>query len=149
MTPGSFYFSGGFASFRGYTKRIAAAIATLLKDLGGEICLLDWGEGMPFTSFNHRSLRPTVLINNALTVTLVRESFVRKTMMKRVVAIEDNPLVLPLPRSKAEPVGQDIQESREIRMPLLLKIHGVSLCAAVLCLHSAEGHPEGIGENPE
>ncbi|CAE7390981.1 unnamed protein product, partial [Symbiodinium pilosum] len=94
----------------GYTKRIAAAIATLLKDLGGEICLLDWGEGMPFTSFNHRSLRPTVLMNNALTVTLVRESFVRKTMMKRMVAIEDNPLVLPLPRSKAEPVGQDIQD---------------------------------------
>ena len=50
-------------------------------------------------------------MNNALTVTLVRESYLQKSLMKRLVAIENNPLVLPLPKNNPEPVAQDIQET--------------------------------------
>ncbi|CAJ1406744.1 unnamed protein product [Effrenium voratum] len=85
-----------------------------LDDLGGEICLLDWGSGHPFTALEHRMLKPQAVMRNTMTVTLIRESLIQRSFRKRLLPLEDNPMVQPLPKMLSEPVGQDIKDIPDV-----------------------------------
>ncbi|CAE7837945.1 unnamed protein product [Symbiodinium sp. CCMP2592] len=82
-----------------------------LDDFAGEICLLDWSGGVPYASFAHRKLQPQAM-SEVLTLTSVRGGLMQTRLQKRLVAIEDNPLVMPLPdtRSCGDPVAKDIRD---------------------------------------
>ena len=45
-----------------------------LDDLGGEICLLDWGQGPPTTSTKNARLQSVAVMNRRMTMTLAQES---------------------------------------------------------------------------
>ncbi|CAE7877802.1 unnamed protein product [Symbiodinium necroappetens] len=80
-----------------------------LDDFAGEICLLDWSGGLPYASFAHRKLQPQAM-SEVLTLTSVRGGLMQTRLQKRLVAIENNPLVMPLPESCGEPVAKDIRD---------------------------------------
>ena len=86
-----------------------------LDDLGGEVCLLDWGDhetmGPPSCASGSVKLTSDVVLGGSATVTLCQESLVAHAFEHRLVAMEDNELVLPLPPSvKKDPVGVDISK---------------------------------------
>ena len=64
-----------------------------LDDLGGEICLLDWGQG-EFVSMPNRSLEKYSMMNGELNMVLIQEMLGKwGNMHKRLVPMDDNPLI--------------------------------------------------------
>jgi len=84
-----------------------------LDDLGGEICLLDWGtDGIASAS---RAVQAKVAVHpmmgGRVTVSLIQESLSKFGLLRhRMIPLEDNPLVLPLPPIMSDPVGSDIAD---------------------------------------
>eukprot|EP00438_Fugacium_kawagutii_P033780 Skav209625 [mRNA] locus=scaffold902:108751:111012:+ [translate_table: standard] len=83
------------------------AIRIDLDDLGGEICLLDWGSGLPSASSKTSEFTPQPMMNNLVTMTSVRQT---RFSPWRLIPLEDNPLICPLPPKVSDPVGNDIKE---------------------------------------
>ena len=85
-----------------------------LDDLGGEICLLDWGDartvGPPSCATNSAALHQEAIMGGKATVTLCQESFhTFGTVASRVVHVEEDERVLPLPETvKYDAVGADL-----------------------------------------
>lgn len=82
-----------------------------LDDLGGEVCLLDWGkDGVPSSSLDSYGLKRETVMNGKATVTLCQESLHKfGSLDQRVMRIEDDERVLPLPPTvKYDPVGADL-----------------------------------------
>jgi hypothetical protein len=92
-----------------------AAVRLDLDDLGGEICLIDWGGGGPSrveVSAPNEHLPRHKMMNGAVTVVLYEESAAPSDalLVKRCVKLEDNEFVLPLPPTSADPVAVDLSE---------------------------------------
>lgn len=87
-----------------------------LDDLGGEICLLDWGYGgddEPAISPPNRSLPVDKLLGGAVNAVLLHlENVMSKSskLKKRLVHIEKNEFVKPLLNDCSDPVLADIQD---------------------------------------
>ncbi|CAK9023116.1 unnamed protein product [Durusdinium trenchii] len=81
-----------------------------LDDLAGEICLLDWGDGLPSASSEtlpFYAVQP--MMQSKLKVVSVNDKPF-SSMAQLFVPLEENPLVLPLPKTLPDPVGNDIKE---------------------------------------
>ena len=87
------------------------AIRLDLDDLGGEICLLDWGSGLPSASSKTSEFTPLPMMSSLVTLTSVRET---RFIASPLVPLEDNPLVCPLPSNSPDPVGTDIKEIPQV-----------------------------------
>ena len=92
------------------------AVQLDLDDLGGEICLLDWGFGgdnEPAISPPNRSLPVDKLLGGAVNVVLLHLENVMagsSKLKKRLVHIEKNEFVKPLLNDCSDPVLADIQD---------------------------------------
>lgn len=82
-----------------------------LDDLGGEVCLLDWGTGMPSACKSLRHFTPQPMMNSLLTVTSVPET---PLCPAQLLPIEDNEMVFPLPKNVPDPVGSDIKDIPQV-----------------------------------
>jgi hypothetical protein len=91
-----------------------SAVRLDLDDLGGELCLLDWGGYdecvRPSAAAPSSSLKPERMLGGRVSLTLVQESLMVHAFAKRLVPLEGNPLVLPLPESLARPVAADLRD---------------------------------------
>ena len=120
--------AAGFSAFQSHQKPGEhdfgeAAFRLDLDDLGGEICVLDWAgaAGLPPLQLSKKelNLRHYSVIRDAVTVTLISETsgaMHNQSFFQRLVPIEDNPLVHPLPESCDDPVAKDISD-----IPLALR----------------------------
>jgi len=82
-----------------------------LDDLGGEVALLDFGKtGEPSVSMVNAALEPQSILGGLVSVTLCQETFKAGTSMsRRLVPLQENPLVLPLPPLSEDRVGENIR----------------------------------------
>jgi hypothetical protein len=92
-----------------------AAVRLDLDDLGGEICLLDWGEGgaaAVAVSRPNASLQRNSLMDGKVTAILHQEGLAqsRSPLTRRMVKLQDNEFVLPLPPTSKDPVALDLSE---------------------------------------
>ena len=87
-----------------------------LDDLGGEVCLLDWGKGPgSHSSLTQKLEKEPVHGFGSLTITLAQESLVKfGKFQRRLIPLENNPLILPLPPTVHDPVGKDLQDVAKI-----------------------------------
>ena len=88
----------------------AGAVRIDLDDLGGEVCLLDWGEGTASIVPGSTELKTTAVLGGAATLTLAQEQLDAKPFEKRLVELTGNDLVLPLPAAVKDAVGADIRD---------------------------------------
>lgn len=80
-----------------------------LDDLGGELCLLDWGQGQ--ASSVTKATKVETIPSSGVNVYFLEEILVHfKGFQRRLVPLQDNPLVLPLPGKMPNPVCADIME---------------------------------------
>eukprot|EP00931_Biecheleriopsis_adriatica_P026260 TRINITY_DN15999_c0_g2_i2.p1 TRINITY_DN15999_c0_g2~~TRINITY_DN15999_c0_g2_i2.p1 ORF type:complete len:1401 (-),score=231.76 TRINITY_DN15999_c0_g2_i2:11-4213(-) len=87
------------------------AIRYDLDDLAGELCLLDWGPGAASTSKHNKGLPVHRLMDGKVTLTNTVEGIgLNVKFEKRLVHLEDNPLVVPLPADVTEPIAADIND---------------------------------------
>lgn len=90
------------------------AVRLDLDDLGGEICLLDWGFGEdagPDISPANRHLTVERMMKNRVNVVLLQESHhICKPLSKRLTLLENNEFIKPLLDECADPVLADIQD---------------------------------------
>ena len=87
------------------------AVRLDLDDLGGEICLLDWGyagDADPSISPPNRHLTVDRLMN--VNVALLHQSQPYKPLQKRLILLENNEFVSPLGEDCEDPVLQDIRD---------------------------------------
>ena len=97
----------------------APAVRLDLDDLGGEVCLLDWGSQGDTTDVGsaaapNKALPIHWMNYEEVSITLHEESLHKfGKFTDRLVPLEDNPLVLPLPKSLAtdmDPVATDLAD---------------------------------------
>jgi hypothetical protein len=88
-----------------------------LEDVGGEVCLLDWGYAgsmIPIISPPNRNIVVHKLMGNAINVVVLAETKVLAAhdgnLFKRMTLLEGNPLVTTLPSQFQDPVLRDIQD---------------------------------------
>ncbi|KAJ1454221.1 hypothetical protein M885DRAFT_522003 [Pelagophyceae sp. CCMP2097] len=87
------------------------AVRVDLDDLGGEVCLVDWSTlGRPSWSRENRALTSVGFAGGKCTLTLHAEASKQPAMAKRLLPLDDNPLILPLPPDSDDPVGTDISD---------------------------------------
>ena len=92
------------------------AVRLDLDDLGGEICLLDWGYGgdnEPAVSPPNRNLAVDKLMGGAVSIVLLRQQSTMGLgvkLHKRLVQLEDNEFIKPLLDDCDDPVLKDIQD---------------------------------------
>ena len=87
------------------------AIRLDLEDLGGEICLLDWGyagDAEPSISLPNRQLQVDRLMN--VSVVLLHQSQQYKPLQKRLILLENNEFVRPLEEDCEDQVLHDLQD---------------------------------------
>lgn len=87
------------------------AVRLDLDDLGGEICLLDWGfagDAEPAISPPNRNLQVDKLMN--VNVVLLHQSQTSKKLSKRLTLLENNELIKPLLDECVDPVLADIRD---------------------------------------
>ena len=94
-------------------KETDNAVRLDLDDLGGEICLLDWGFGgdtKPSISPPNRNLAVENLMD--VNVVLLRQSkaFKNTELSKRLTLLENNEFIKPLLNDCADPVLADIRD---------------------------------------
>ena len=96
------------------------AVRIDLDDLGGEICLLDWGYGgdmEPALSPPNRGLAMNKLMGGAVNVVLLQQSNSMSKSSKlqsRLVHLENNEFVKPLLDDSPDPVKLDIEDIPKI-----------------------------------
>ena len=98
---------------QGDTREADNAVRLDLDDLGGEICLLDWGFGLdaePAISPPNRGLTVDKLMNNCVNVVLLQQSEKFKPLSKRLTLLENNEFIKPLLDDSDDPVLGDIQD---------------------------------------
>lgn len=84
-----------------------------LDDLGGEICLMDWGLSDPAISSPNRGLKVHKVMNGSVSVVLLHQSKAFKgsaDLSKRMVSLENNEFIKPLLDDCADPVLKDIHD---------------------------------------
>jgi len=91
------------------------AVRLDLDDLGGEICLLDWGyagNDKPSISPPNRNLQVDKVMNNSVNLVLLHLSQVDsgKKLAKRLTPLEHNEFIKPLLDDCADPVLLDIRD---------------------------------------
>ena len=86
------------------------AVRIDLDDLGGEACLIDWGEGPASIVPGSAELKTSTVLNGSATITLAQEQLQTKSFLNRLIEITGNDLVLPLPPAVKDSVGADIND---------------------------------------
>ena len=91
------------------------AVRLDLDDLGGEICLLDWGyagDNEPAVSLPNRNLPTEKLMNGDVNVVLLHQSKTWREcqLSKRLTLLENNEFVKPLLNDYDDPVLADIRD---------------------------------------
>jgi hypothetical protein len=90
------------------------AVRLDLDDLGGEICLLDWGykDNEPAISPPNRNLLVNKLMGGAVNVVLLHQTNTAKKpeIQKRLVPLENNDLIKPLLNDCDDPVLADVND---------------------------------------
>ena len=86
------------------------AVRLDMDDLGGEICLLDWGFGGPAISPPSRHVVVEKMMNDRVNVVLMQESHMWKPLSKRLTLLEGNEFIKPLLGDCLDPVLKDIQD---------------------------------------
>jgi len=83
-----------------------------LDDLGGEIMLLDWGKTKLQLSHKEAQLHRDELMGGRLTIVSAMEEakLSSSRIRKRMVPLEDNPLMLPIKDPVPDVVGRDIDD---------------------------------------
>jgi Ca2+-binding EF-hand superfamily protein len=83
-----------------------------LDDLGGEIVLLDWGKTKLQLSHKEAQLHRDELMGGRLTLVSAMEEakLSSSRIRKRMVPLEDNPLMLPIEDPAPDVVGRDIDD---------------------------------------
>lgn len=95
-----------------YHEDSGPAVRIDLDDLGGEIMLIDWGKDKLQLSPKEAQLRRSTLMDGAVTVVSAHEEVnvgVHK-FTKRLVPLEDNPLMLPILDPCQDVVKRDIDD---------------------------------------
>jgi hypothetical protein len=99
---------------QGDSREAENAVRLDLDDLGGEICLLDWGfaeDAEPAISSPNRHLVVQKMMNNRVNVVLLHQSHQKfKPLSKRLTLLENNEFIKPLLDECADPVLADIQD---------------------------------------
>ena len=93
------------------SSTLTRIIETIQDDLGGEICLLDWGyagDAEPSISLPNRQLQVDRLMN--VSVVLLHQSQQYKPLQKRLILLENNEFVRPLEEDCEDPVLHDLQD---------------------------------------
>jgi len=114
VSPISSY-GGGGDDLEGGNKGEEPGTRIDLDDLGGEVCLLDWGNvatmGPASCSSESFSLQQEEVMGGKATVTLAQESLHKfGSLDSRLVRVEEDERVLPLPSTvKYDPVGADLE----------------------------------------
>lgn len=105
------------------------AVRLDLDDLGGEICLLDWGFSEPAISTPNRHLPVTKVMNGSVSVVLLHQNkmFKETNLHKRMILLENNEFIKPLLDNGADPVLSDIRDIPKICSRLQEEWHGVCL----------------------
>ena len=114
-------------------KESEDAVRLDLDDLGGEICLLDWGYAdmaEPSISPPNRNLNVSKLMNNSLNVVSFRECAAIKhtsQLRQRLTLIERNEYIKPLLDDCDDPVLADIRDIPRVCSKIQQDWHGVGL----------------------
>ena len=99
---------------QGDSSEAGNAVRLDLDDLGGEICLLDWGfaeDAEAAISPPNRHLVVEKIMNNRVNVVLLQQSHKKfKPLSKRLTLLENNEFIKPLLGECADPVLADIQD---------------------------------------
>lgn len=101
---------------QGGSREADNAVRLDLDDLGGEICLLDWGyaeDYEPAISPPNRNLKIEKLMNNTINVVLLHQSQSHeayKPIRKRLTLLENNEFIKPLLDDCKDPVLADIRD---------------------------------------
>ena len=107
------------------------AVRLDLDDLGGEICLLDWGfaeDAEAAISPPNRHLVVEKMMNNRVNVVLLQQSHKKfKPLSKRLTLLENNEFIKPLLNECADPVLADIQDIPRICKQIQDDWHDVGL----------------------
>jgi hypothetical protein len=100
----------------GTDKEAENAVRLDLDDLGGEICLLDWGFTDPAISAPNRNLTVNKLMNGSVSVVLLHQSKMHRdtSLHKRMILLENNEFIKPLLTSGKDPVLADIRDIPKI-----------------------------------
>lgn len=86
-----------------------------LDDLGGEVVLIDWGEGESSYSSDNAALQRHLMMNGQVTLTIAEESGSKQGVFKkRLVRLHQNPLIKPLPDAEVDPVAQDVADIPQV-----------------------------------
>jgi hypothetical protein len=92
-------------------QQLGPAVRLDLDDLGGEVCLLDWGPGEFVTKPNQHQEKHSMLGGQVNMVLIQERPHKFGDLHQRLVPLEDNPLVLPLPHLiSKDPVGSDLAD---------------------------------------
>lgn len=114
-------------------KECEDAVRLDLDDLGGEICLLDWGYAdmaEPSISPPNRHLSVSKLMNDSLSVVSFRECAAIKhksQLRQRLTLIERNEYIKPLLDDSDDPVLSDIRSIPRVCSKIQQDWHGVGL----------------------
>lgn len=109
------------------------AVRLDLDDLGGEICLLDWGyEGdvTPCLSPPNRDLKAYSLIQGSINVVLLQESKITPSMKNlrwRMTPLEGNEWVQPLQREAEDMILKDIHDIPRVCNDIQYDWRGIGL----------------------
>ena len=93
-----------------------------LDDLGGEVCLIDWGEGDASIVPEAHELKRVMVMGGKASITLAQEQRQTRSFDMRLVEVTGNELVLPLPGAVKDAVGADIND-----IPRALKVVSESM----------------------
>ncbi|KAL7540954.1 hypothetical protein ACHAXR_010517, partial [Thalassiosira sp. AJA248-18] len=108
------------------------AVRLDLDDLGGEICLLDWGyagDSAPAISPPNRNLKVEKQMNfrGFVNVVLLRQSEISKPLSKRMTLLEKNEFIKPLLDDCDDPVLADIRDIPKVCQQIQDDWHDVGL----------------------
>lgn len=98
---------------QGNSREADNAVRLDLDDLGGDICLLDWGfagDAEPAISSPNRNLQVDKLMNNCVNNVHLHQSQTFKKLPKRLTLLENNEFIKPLLDDCADPVLADIRD---------------------------------------
>lgn len=106
------------------------AVRLDLDDLGGEICLLDWGfagDAAPAVSPPNRSLVVEKVMHGRVNVILLHQNNISKPLSKRLTLLENNEFVRPLLNDSADPILADIRDIPRVCKQIQDDWHDVGL----------------------
>lgn len=100
-----------------------------LDDLGGEICLLDWGFSEPPISAPNQNLTVNKVMNGTARVVLLHlnKMFKETNLHRRMILLEDNEFIKPLLENEKDPVLADLRDIPKICSQIQEDWHNVGL----------------------